>query len=82
MSDKYIDNIVDDIYDIITKKGNWPFSFNVDDKLKLIKTMQLFYTKKDTRDGYTRCAILQKIVVPLEQQKTTDTSGSLDILNN
>ena len=50
MSDKYIDNIVDDIYDIITKKGNWPFSFNTDDKLKLIKTMQLFYAKKKLRE--------------------------------
>ena len=39
MSEKYIESIVDDIYGIITKKGNWPFSFNVDDKIKFLKTI-------------------------------------------
>jgi hypothetical protein len=85
MTDKYIDNIVDDIYGIITRKGNWPFSFNADDKIKFLKTIQKFYEKKDTHDGYARCAKIQKMIGILEAYNlhiTLKSSGSLDISEN
>jgi len=85
MSEKYIDNIVDDIYSIITKRGNWPFSFNADDKIKFLKTIQSFYVKKDTQEGYARCATMQKMIDILEvynARVSARSSGSIDLSEN
>jgi hypothetical protein len=85
MSEKYIDNIVDDIYGIITKRGKWPFSFNADDKIKFLKTIQSFYVKKDTHEGYARCAKIQKMIGILEAynaQISMKSSGSIDLSEN
>ncbi len=89
MSEKYIDNIVDDIYGIITKRGNWPYSFNVDNKIKLLETIQAFYVKKDTRDGYARCAKIQSMVEILKlydqvltRKMHVKPSGSTDVSKN
>lgn len=81
MSENYIDNIVDEIYLIITKKGDWPFSLNIDDKLKFLKTIQTFYETKDTKDGYARCARIQRMIRLIEAYKSRidqRSSGSLD----
>lgn len=85
MSEKYIENIVDDIYGIIIKRGNWPFSFNADDKIKFLKTIQSFYVKKDTHEGYARCAKIQKMIDILEvynARVSARSSGSIDLSEN
>jgi|688.fasta_scaffold314378_2 hypothetical protein len=82
MSENYIDNIVDEIYSIITKKGDWPFSFKADDKIKFLKTIQSFYETKDSNDGYVKCAKIQRMIRILEAYKSRvdmHSSGSSNI---
>ena len=85
MTEKYIDNMVDDIYVIITKRGNWPNEFDADDKIKFLKTIQMFYENKDTQDGYVRCAKIQKMIRIINVYKTrlqSLSSGSLNTSDN
>ena len=70
MSEKYINDIVDEIYKIVTSSGSWPNNFDIDQKVAILTNIQSFYESKDTHDGYARCAQIQRMIRILNVYKT------------
>jgi len=88
MSDEYLDQVVEEIYEICTRGIDWPPGFNADKRKKMLNSLIGYYQRMDTHEGYKKCARLRDIIMMIEIfdkkliQKETKNSGSIDLFKN
>jgi hypothetical protein len=88
MSNEYLEQVIDEIYDVCTMGLDWPRGFTVEKRTSLLQSLIDYYQKLDTRDGYIKCAKLRDIIKMIELfnkqgiRKETKSSGSTDLFRN
>jgi hypothetical protein len=88
MSHEYLEQIVDEIYDICTKGIDWPHNFTPENRIKMLQSLINYYQALDTKEGYRRCAKLRDIINMIKlfkdrsSHKDAIRSGSIDIFKN
>jgi len=88
MAEEYLEQIIDEIYDICTRGIDWPHNFSPDQRIKMLQNLINYYQAQDTENGYKKCAKLRDIIKMIELFKARSAdrdllrSGSVDIFEN
>jgi len=88
MSDEYLEQVIDEIYDICTMGLDWPRGFTAEKRKTMLQSLINYYQKLDTRNGYNKCAKLRDIIKMIELfekrsvREDTKGTGSMDLFRN
>lgn len=89
MSEQYLDQIIDEIYHIVTRGADWPKGFNGKQRIRVLENIMLYYQSLDTHEGYTKCAKLRDLIDFISQADKyrmnlgdSTKSGSIDLFRN
>ena len=89
MSKEYLEQIIDEIFEIVTHGTDWPRNFNNEQRIHILKSIVAYYQSLDTHEGYIKCAKLQNIIEHISQADNyrmdlgdTTKSGSVDLFKN
>lgn len=88
MAEEYLEQIIDEIYNICTRGIDWPHNFSLDQRIKMLQNLINYYQAQDTERGYAKCAKLRDIIKMIElfkdrsAHKDAIRSGSMDIFKN
>ena len=69
MSENYLDLTIEEVYEVISEINIWPPTFTRSKKIKLMTRMIHYFIEKEE---YEKCALLQKYINGLENNKQTD----------
>ena len=73
--DNYLDLTIEEVYDVISNINIWPITFDTEKKITLMNSMIKYFIEKEE---YEKCAILQRIVDELENNKQTNRHSGIE----
>jgi hypothetical protein len=73
--ENYLDLTIEEVYDVISKINVWPQTFDRTKKIKFMNSMIKYFIEKEE---YEKCAVLQRFIDGLENNKQTNRHGGIE----